>query len=178
MHETEQLKAMYPVGRCHCHGMSPIPQEGRFGEVREVGEISGFIHSVGTCALKQGACKLTLNVKEGGDPGGPGGDHRLLRDDAPQQRSLHRRQYLPGQHLSHTALRGGLHFQKNWISALHRVDRRQPLRRCDTDAFIRSASHGRPGGLCVASARNRWGDRDVPPPGHQMKLLVHQLNSG
>ena len=65
MHETEQLKAMYPVGRCHCHGMSPIPQEGRFGEVREVGEISGFSHSVGTCALKQGACKLTLNVKEG-----------------------------------------------------------------------------------------------------------------
>ena len=74
---------MYPVGRCHCHGMSPIPREGRFGEVREVGEISGFSHSVGTCALKQGACKLTLNVKEGGDPGGPGGDHRLLRDDAP-----------------------------------------------------------------------------------------------
>ena len=56
---------MYPVGRCHCHGMSPIPREGRFGEVREVGEISGFSHSVGTCALKQGACKLTLNVKEG-----------------------------------------------------------------------------------------------------------------
>ena len=65
MYETEQLKEMYPVGSCHCHGMSPIPQEGRFGEVKEVREISGFSHSVGTCALKQGACKLTLNVKNG-----------------------------------------------------------------------------------------------------------------
>ena len=65
MKETEHLSAMYPVSCCHCHGMTPIPQEGRFGEVREVNQISGFSHSVGTCAMKQGTCKLTLNVKEG-----------------------------------------------------------------------------------------------------------------
>ena len=65
MNETEHLEAMYPIGRCHCHGMSPIPQEGSFGEVTQVDQISGFSHSVGTCALKQGACKLTLNVKQG-----------------------------------------------------------------------------------------------------------------
>ena len=65
MNETEHLGTMYPVGRCHCHGMSPIPQEGCFGEAKEITQISGFSHSVGTCALKQGACKLTLNVKQG-----------------------------------------------------------------------------------------------------------------
>ena len=65
MNETEHLEAMYPIGRCHCHGMSPIPQEGSSGEVTQVDQISGFSHSVGTCALKQGACKLTLNVKQG-----------------------------------------------------------------------------------------------------------------
>ncbi|MCL2000339.1 MAG: hypothetical protein FWG74_02800 [Planctomycetes bacterium] len=53
------------VGRCHAHGPSPIPQEGIFTQVREVSQISGFSHSVGTCAPKQGACKMTLNVKNG-----------------------------------------------------------------------------------------------------------------
>lgn len=45
--------------------MTPIPQEGHFGEVKDICGISGFSHSVGTCAMKQGACKLTLNVKNG-----------------------------------------------------------------------------------------------------------------
>lgn len=46
-------------------GVSPIPQEGGFTQVRQVAEISGFSHGVGTCGLKQGACKLSLNIKEG-----------------------------------------------------------------------------------------------------------------
>lgn len=65
MEKTKELEKMYCVQSCSASGMSPIPQEGSFGEVKEVSQISGFSHSVGTCALKQGACKLTLNVKDG-----------------------------------------------------------------------------------------------------------------
>ncbi len=65
MEKTHELENMRQVRPCTCHGMSPIPQEGHFQEVKEVSQISGFSHSVGTCALKQGACKLTLNVKDG-----------------------------------------------------------------------------------------------------------------
>ncbi len=53
------------VGRCRVHGPSPIPQEGCFEKVTDASQISGFSHSVGTCAPKQGACKMTLNVKNG-----------------------------------------------------------------------------------------------------------------
>lgn len=65
METTQALDRMRAVKPCTAHGMSPIPQEGTFGEVKEICQLSGFSHSVGTCALKQGACKLTLNVKEG-----------------------------------------------------------------------------------------------------------------
>lgn len=65
MRTTEELDNMYCVIPCHAHGMSPIPQEGSFGESREVRDVSGFSHGVATCAMKQGGCKLTLNVKKG-----------------------------------------------------------------------------------------------------------------
>lgn len=65
MKTTKELENMYCVKSCVCHGMSPIPQEGQYGEVKEVSQISGFSHGVGTCAMRQGACKLTLNVKGG-----------------------------------------------------------------------------------------------------------------
>ena len=32
---------------------------------KKIKDISGFTHGVGWCAPQQGACKLTLNVKEG-----------------------------------------------------------------------------------------------------------------
>lgn len=47
------------------HGPSPIPQEGRWTRVKEIGDVSGFAHGCGTCAPQMGACKLTLNVKGG-----------------------------------------------------------------------------------------------------------------
>lgn len=47
------------------HGPSPLPQEGRWNEVRKVADISGLTHGCGTCAPHMGACKLTLNVKKG-----------------------------------------------------------------------------------------------------------------
>jgi NifU-like protein involved in Fe-S cluster formation len=47
------------------HGPAPIPQEGRWTQAKEIRDISGLTHGVGWCAPQQGACKLTLNVKDG-----------------------------------------------------------------------------------------------------------------
>lgn len=65
MEYTREYESMRTVSRCHQHGSAPIPQEGKFGKVTEVSDISGFSHSVGTCGLRQGACKLSLNIKQG-----------------------------------------------------------------------------------------------------------------
>lgn len=46
-------------------GPSPIPQEGKWTQTKDISQISGFSHGCGTCAPQQGACKLTLNVKNG-----------------------------------------------------------------------------------------------------------------
>ena len=46
-------------------GPSPIPQEGKWDQVKEITSISGFSHGCGMCAPQQGTCKLTLNVKNG-----------------------------------------------------------------------------------------------------------------
>ena len=61
-HEVEQ---MCPIARGPNHGSAPIPQEGRWVKSKEVTDISGLTHGVGWCAPQQGACKLTLNVKDG-----------------------------------------------------------------------------------------------------------------
>ncbi len=47
------------------HGPAPIPEEGKWVQSKEIADISGFTHGVGWCAPQQGACKLTLNVKNG-----------------------------------------------------------------------------------------------------------------
>lgn len=47
------------------HGPAPIPEEGKWVQAKEIKDISGLTHGVGWCAPQQGACKLTLNVKEG-----------------------------------------------------------------------------------------------------------------
>ena len=62
---TEKLAASKNVGCCTMHGPSPIPQEGFYEQVYELRQLSGFSHSTGTCAPKQGVCKLTVNVKNG-----------------------------------------------------------------------------------------------------------------
>ncbi|MBQ0017285.1 MAG: hypothetical protein KBT30_01475, partial [Clostridiales bacterium] len=46
-------------------GSSPLPQEGDWTQVKEIKQISGLSHGVGKCAPQQGACKLSLNVKNG-----------------------------------------------------------------------------------------------------------------
>ena len=61
-HEIEQMKC---VKQGINHGPAPIPEEGKWVQSKEVKDISGLSHGVGWCAPQQGACKLTLNVKDG-----------------------------------------------------------------------------------------------------------------
>lgn len=56
---------MCPVAKGAYHGPAPIPEEGKWVQAKEISDISGFTHGIGWCAPQQGACKLTLNVKEG-----------------------------------------------------------------------------------------------------------------
>lgn len=65
MHYTKELETMQKVCTVKSMGPAPIPQEGAYDQVTQVDQISGLSHSVGTCAMKQGACKLTLNIKRG-----------------------------------------------------------------------------------------------------------------
>ena len=62
---SHEVQRMCPVANAVNHGAAPIPVEGRWVRAREVSDISGLTHGVGWCAPQQGACKLTLNVKEG-----------------------------------------------------------------------------------------------------------------
>ena len=65
MEFTREYENMCCVCRTKGSGPAPIPQDGGYDQVKQVDQINGLSHSVGTCAMKQGACKLTLNVKEG-----------------------------------------------------------------------------------------------------------------
>lgn len=65
MERTKEYENMSCIRRTKGSGPAPIPQNGRYDQVKQVDQISGLSHSVGTCAMKQGACKLTLNVEEG-----------------------------------------------------------------------------------------------------------------
>lgn len=62
---TSEVENMCPVTQGVHHGAAPIPEEGKWIAAKEVKDISGFTHGVGWCAPQQGACKLSLNVKEG-----------------------------------------------------------------------------------------------------------------
>ena len=61
-HEVEE---MCTVNRGASHGCAPIPEEGKWVYSREIKDISGLTHGIGWCAPQQGACKLSLNVKDG-----------------------------------------------------------------------------------------------------------------
>ena len=65
MQFTHEVEQMCCVAKGPKHGPAPIPQEGAWTHVKEIKEISGLTHGVGWCAPQQGACKLTLNVKDG-----------------------------------------------------------------------------------------------------------------
>ena len=65
MQYSNEVEQMCCVKKGPNHGPSPIPEEGKWIQAKEIGDISGFTHGVGWCAPQQGACKLTLNVKNG-----------------------------------------------------------------------------------------------------------------
>ena len=62
---TTEVQHMCPVAKGAYHGPAPIPEEGKWVQAKQIGDISGFTHGIGWCAPQQGACKLTLNVKNG-----------------------------------------------------------------------------------------------------------------
>ncbi|MFR7991167.1 MAG: iron-sulfur cluster assembly scaffold protein [Anaerovoracaceae bacterium] len=62
---TKEVENMCIVNRDANHGPAPIPEEGKWVQAKEIKDISGLTHGVGWCAPQQGACKLTLNIKEG-----------------------------------------------------------------------------------------------------------------
>ena len=62
---TQEVENMCCVAKGPDHGPAPIPEEGRWIQAKEIKDISGFTHGIGWCAPQQGACKLSLNIKNG-----------------------------------------------------------------------------------------------------------------
>ena len=65
MQYSREVEEMFCVAKGAKHDPAPIPEEGNWVKAKEISDISGFTHGVGWCAPQQGACKLTLNVKNG-----------------------------------------------------------------------------------------------------------------
>ena len=65
MNYTSEVQNMCVVAKGPNHGPAPIPEEGKWIQAKEIKDISGLTHGVGWCAPQQGACKLTLNIKNG-----------------------------------------------------------------------------------------------------------------
>ena len=62
---SHEVEKMCTVAQGVNHGAAPIPEEAKWVQAKQIADISGLTHGVGWCAPQQGACKLTLNVKEG-----------------------------------------------------------------------------------------------------------------
>ena len=62
---SREVEEMCVIAKGPNHGAAPIPEEGKWVQAKEVKDISGLTHGIGWCAPQQGACKLTLNVKDG-----------------------------------------------------------------------------------------------------------------
>ena len=62
---SKEVQEMCQVAKGPNHGPAPIPEEGKWVKAKEITDISGMTHGIGWCAPQQGACKLSLNVKNG-----------------------------------------------------------------------------------------------------------------
>ena len=62
---SKEVENMCTVAKGPKHGPAPIPEEGKWVKSYDIKDISGLSHGIGWCAPQQGACKLTLNVKDG-----------------------------------------------------------------------------------------------------------------
>ncbi len=65
MQYSREVEEMVCVAKGPKHGPAPIPEEGKWVMAKEISDISGMTHGIGWCAPQQGACKLSLNVKNG-----------------------------------------------------------------------------------------------------------------
>ena len=62
---SQEVQQMCCVKKGANHPSAPIPEEGKWMRAKEIKDISGLTHGIGWCAPQQGACKQTLNVKDG-----------------------------------------------------------------------------------------------------------------
>ena len=62
---SKEVQEMCKVKKGPKHGPAPIPEEGQWVKSTQISDISGFSHGIGWCAPQQGACKISLNVKNG-----------------------------------------------------------------------------------------------------------------
>ena len=62
---SREVEEMCVLARGTNHGPAPIPEEGKWVNAKQITDISGLTHGIGWCAPQQGACKLTLNIKDG-----------------------------------------------------------------------------------------------------------------
>ena len=62
---SSEVENMCVVAKGCDHGPAPLPEEGKWVQAKQIGDISGYTHGIGWCAPQQGACKLSLNVKNG-----------------------------------------------------------------------------------------------------------------
>ena len=62
---SAEVAKMCVVAKGPDHGPAPIPEEGKWVQAKQITDISAYTHGVGWCAPQQGACKLSLNVKNG-----------------------------------------------------------------------------------------------------------------
>ena len=65
MQYSNEVENMVCIAKGPKHGPAPIPEEGKWIEAKQITDISGFTHGVGWWAPQQGACNLSLNVKNG-----------------------------------------------------------------------------------------------------------------
>ncbi len=65
MQYSKEVEEMVCIAKGPNHGPAPIPEEGKWVQAKEIKDISGLTHGIGWCAPQQGACKLTLNIKDG-----------------------------------------------------------------------------------------------------------------
>lgn len=62
---SKEVESMCPIAKGPHHGPAPIPEDGKWVESKQISDISAYTHGIGWCAPQQGACKLSLNVKNG-----------------------------------------------------------------------------------------------------------------
>ena len=63
--QSLEVQHMCVVNKGCDHGPAPLPEEGKWIQAKQISDISAYTHGVGWCAPQQGACKLSLNVKNG-----------------------------------------------------------------------------------------------------------------